>query len=163
MSFAVPRRQLKKSEDYRKTPMKLFLTQPVIASLREFVKLPNGVTDARSMLMMFIDHHREFQTGKPSHTLDNLVQHALTYRATTRTKLNLTMETDDEEGEPEVEEEAPQAKKTKKVKIEIPEDDEELAEEVEKTRKRVLRSREVQQLQQRLAELQHQEEEEEAE
>jgi hypothetical protein len=114
MSFAVPRRQLKKAQDYRKTAMRTHLTQNVINQLREFIDLPRLVTESRNMLLMYIDQHIEFQTGKPQHTLDNLIQAALAFRSMTGKKLNLTMaqEADEyEEPEPTDVEEKPKKRK----------------------------------------------------
>jgi hypothetical protein len=165
MTLLVPRTQLKKAQDYRKTPMRVFLTQDVVAGIREFIELPRGVTDARSMLLMFIDQHIEMQTGKPKDTLNNIIQHALAYRAISGgKKFNLSF-TPDDEVQPAVEEEQEEkpkkrAHKSRKQAIEIPEDDDELAMVMKVARAKLLRQREKQELQQRLAAL---DEEEDAE
>jgi hypothetical protein len=170
MSYAVPRRQLKKAKDYKKTAMRAHLTQPVLFSLRENIDLPPLVTEARNMLLMYIDHHIEFQTGKPQHTLDNLVQSALTFRSITGKKLNLTMDQDEdeyEEQEPMDVEEKPRkkkvvAKEAKKPKVTIPDDDEEVRNVMLQARKALLKQREIEALHERLQALEAGEEDEEA-
>jgi hypothetical protein len=158
MSYGVPRRQLKKAKDYRKTAMRVYLTQPVLGGLRENIELPPLVTEARNMLLMYIDHHIEFQTGKPQHTLDNLVQSALTFRSITGRKLNLTMDQDDdeyEEPEPMDVEEKPKkkkvvAKEAKKPKVMVPDDDDEVRNVMLQARKALLKQREIDALHERL-------------
>jgi hypothetical protein len=169
MSFAVPRRQLKKAQDYRKTAMRTHLTQAILNQLREFIDLPRLVTEARQMLLMYIDQHIEFQTGKPQHTLDNLIQAALAFRSMTGKKLNLTMNVEDEEyeeQEPADVEEKPRkkvvAKEAKKPKVAVPEDDEEVAQAMLKARKALLKAREVEALRERLQALEAEEEDGEA-
>jgi hypothetical protein len=164
MTLLVPRTQLKKAQDYKKTAMRMFLTQDVVAGIREFVELPKGITDGRNMLLMFIDQHIEMQTGKPKDTLNNLVQHALAYRAISGgRKFNLSFTPDEEVPaaavEEEVEEEKPKKKahKSRKQVIEIPDDDDELATVMKVARLKLLRQREKQELQQRLAALNEEE------
>jgi hypothetical protein len=156
MLEAIPRRQLEKAKDYRKTAMRLHLTQKELGRVRDFAELPKSVVDARNMVLMFIDQHIEVQDGKPAKTLDNLTQYAMTFRAISGKKLNLTLTPEEDEEQQPVEEKKPKNKK--KAKIEIPEDDEEMRQEVMKTMKTILRQRELQALQARMTQLQEEDE-----
>jgi hypothetical protein len=121
------------------------------------------------MLLMYIDQHIEFQTGKPQHTLDNLIQAALAFRSMTGKKLNLTMAQEDdeyEEPEPTDVEEKPKkkavAKEAKKPKVVVPEDDEEVARAMLQARKALLKQREMDALRERFQALEGEEEDGEA-
>jgi hypothetical protein len=116
------------------------------------------------MLLMYIDQHIEFHTGKPTHTLENLMQYAMAFRAMTGgKKLNLTLdqdEQDEEEQHEQPEERAVPKKKAApaKVKIEIPDEDEELKAALLRKKKEILRAREIQHLHARLEALREEEE-----
>jgi hypothetical protein len=135
MSFSIPRKQLKKAEAYRKTEMRTYLVGKVVNPLRDYIILPRTVAEAKTVLLMFIDTHVELQTGKPPHTMNNLLQFALAHRSATGRKLNLSMEgVGIEEEDLEEEEERPK-KRTKKVEEE--DDDQDTKEQVEKLRRKL--------------------------
>jgi hypothetical protein len=87
----LPIPKTEKVAGYRKTMMQNYLAKATIDPMRKYIYLPDRVSEAKVVLMMYIEGNPHLKSGNPSKVVDNLMSSAITYYQTAGMHLDLRM------------------------------------------------------------------------